>query len=259
MLCSIVPAPSSPKSPKAVDAPAVVQVRGLAKRFRDEIMTPRSRRRGAYGRRRPKSSVTVLENISFSIERGESVAVLGRNGSGKSTLLRLIAGVYEPSDGTIAVSGRIAAVLSLGLGFHPELTGADNMSTYAAIIGLERRRFAERFASMVEFSGIGDAIYRPVKPYSTGMQSRIALSVALFADPDLLIVDEVLSVGDQDFRDRVRRRLHAYRLGGGSLLLVSHDTALLRDQCGRGIWLEGGRLVMDEAIEHVVDAYEAVH
>jgi len=242
-----------------VNAPTVVRVQGLAKRFRDEIITPRSLRQrlGAHGRRRPKSSVTVLEDISFSIERGESVAVLGRNGSGKSTLLRLVAGVYEPSDGVIAVNGRIAAVLSLGLGFHPELTGADNMSTYAAIIGLARHRFAERFAAMVELSGVGDAIYRPVKHYSTGMQSRIALAVALLADPDLLIVDEVLSVGDREFRERVRQRLRTYRLGGGSSLVVSHDTALLRDQCDRGIWLEGGRIVMDEAIDRVVDAYEA--
>jgi ABC-type polysaccharide/polyol phosphate transport system ATPase subunit len=242
-----------------VNAPAVVQVRGLAKRFRDENMRPpRSLRQrlGALGGHRPKGSMTVLEDVCFSIGRGESVAVLGRNGSGKSTLLRLVAGVYEPSDGMITVNGRIAAVLSLGLGFHPELTGADNMSTYAAIIGLARQRFSERFAAMVEFSGVGDAIYRPVKHYSTGMQSRIALSVALFADPDLLIVDEVLSVGDREFRERVRHRLRAYRLCGGSSLVVSHDTKLLRDQCDRGLWLEGGRLVMDEAIDRVVDAYE---
>jgi ABC-type polysaccharide/polyol phosphate transport system ATPase subunit len=239
--------------------PWLVEVTGLGKRFRDDTVTPASIRQRLSGllRHRPARHLTVLDKVDFAMPPGQSVAVLGRNGSGKSTLLRVIAGVYAPTHGRVTVNGRIAGVLSLGLGFHAELSGAENMATYAAIIGLDRRSFAARFQSMAAFSGVGDAIHRPVKHYSTGMQGRIALAVALFADPDLLIVDEALSVGDQGFRDRIRQRLAAYHAAGGSSLIVAHDTSLLREQCQRGVWLEAGRIVMDDTIDEVVAAYEA--
>ncbi|HYG65335.1 MAG TPA: ABC transporter ATP-binding protein [Thermoanaerobaculia bacterium] len=197
----------------------------------------------------------ALADLSFSIGRGESVALIGLNGSGKSTVLRLLAGIYEPTAGEIETRGRVGTVIELGAGFHPELTGSENVQLYAAMLGLGRREVAARFPGIVEFSGVGDFIDTPVKYYSSGMQARLAFAVTMAVEPDILLLDEVMAVGDQEFRGRCLERLERFRAGGGTLVLVSHDLDGLSGLCTRGLWLEGGRVRMDGGIDEVVAAY----
>ncbi|HVR99012.1 MAG TPA: ABC transporter ATP-binding protein [Thermoanaerobaculia bacterium] len=197
----------------------------------------------------------ALSGVSFEVERGGSVALIGSNGSGKSTMLRLLAGIYQPTQGEIEIEGRIGTVIELGAGFHPELTGIENIHLYAALLGLSRRQLAGRFPGIVEFSGIGDFITMPVKYYSSGMQARLAFSVAVAVEPDVLLLDEVMAVGDQDFRERCLDRLHRFRARGGTLVLVSHDLDSLSDLCDRALWLEGGQVRMDGGLDEVIEAY----
>jgi ABC-2 type transport system ATP-binding protein len=197
----------------------------------------------------------TLRDVDLTVGRGESVALLGRNGSGKSTVLRLIAGIYRASRGTVETSGRITAVIELGAGFHPELTGAENIALYASVLGLTRKELAERYDEIVEFAAIPDLPDTPLKYYSSGMEARLAFSVAVCLQPDILLLDEVLAVGDQAFRARCLERLGQYHARGGTLILVSHELDQLRALCTRGVWLEEGRIVMDGAIDEVLARY----
>ena len=208
--------------------------------------------------RRPihvRRAAFTLHDIDLTVDRGESVALLGRNGSGKSTVLRLIAGIYQASAGTVRTDGRITAVIELGAGFHPELTGAENVALYAAVLGLTRRELAERYDEIVEFAAIPDLPDTPLKYYSSGMEARLAFSVAVCLQPDILLLDEVLAVGDQAFRERCLARLRQYHARGGTLILVSHELEQLRELCNRGVWLDQGRIVMDGPIGMVLERY----
>jgi ABC-2 type transport system ATP-binding protein len=208
--------------------------------------------------RRPihvRRAAFTLHDIDLTVDRGESVALLGRNGSGKSTVLRLIAGIYQASAGTVRTDGRITAVIELGAGFHPELTGAENIALYAAVLGLTRKELAERYDDIVEFAAIPDLPDTPLKYYSSGMEARLAFSVAVCLQPDILLLDEVLAVGDQAFRERCLARLRQYHARGGTLILVSHELEQLRELCSRGVWLDQGRIVMDGPIGMVLERY----
>jgi ABC-2 type transport system ATP-binding protein len=196
-----------------------------------------------------------LRGVDLVVQRGEAVALLGRNGSGKSTVLRLIAGIYQPSAGAIETSGRITAVIELGAGFHPELTGAENIALYAAVLGLTRKELASRYDEIVEFAAIPDLPTTPLKYYSSGMEARLAFSVAVCLQPDILLLDEVLAVGDQAFRERCLDRLQEYHARGGTLILVSHELEQVRTLCSRGIWLAEGGVVMDGPIDAVLAGY----
>ncbi len=239
-----------------------VALRGVSKRFYFYEHRTSSLREWFIRRvlRRPlhiRRAEFTLREMNLVVERGEAVALLGRNGSGKSTALRLIAGIYQPSTGTVETNGRITAVIELGAGFHPELTGAENIALYAAVLGLTRRELANRYDEIVEFAAIPDLPDTPLKYYSSGMEARLAFSIAVCLQPDILLLDEVLAVGDQAFRDRCLARLAAYHAEGGTLVLVSHELEQLRQLCGRGIWLERGSLMMDGPIDAVLDAYRA--
>ena len=196
-----------------------------------------------------------LHDVDLTVRRGEAVALLGRNGSGKSTILRLIAGIYQVSSGTVRTEGRITAVIELGAGFHPELTGAENIALYAAVLGLTRKELAERYDEIVEFAAIPDLLDTPLKYYSSGMEARLAFSVAVCLQPDILLLDEVLAVGDQAFRERCLSRLRQYHARGGTLILVSHELEQLRQLCTRAVWLDQGRIVMDGPIDMVLERY----
>ncbi|MGH7717639.1 MAG: ABC transporter ATP-binding protein [Gemmatimonadaceae bacterium] len=198
-----------------------------------------------------------LRGFDLHVRDGESVALIGANGSGKSTALRLIAGIYAPSEGYIETRGRLAAVIELGVGFNPELTGAENVKLYGAVMGLSRREIEERFPGIVAFAEVGDFIREPVKYYSSGMQARLAFAVAVCVDPDILLVDEVLAVGDLRFRERCVERLRAFQARGGTMVVVSHDMAMVRSLCSRALWLERGRVRMEGEVNRVVDAYQA--
>jgi ABC-type polysaccharide/polyol phosphate transport system ATPase subunit len=201
-------------------------------------------------------SFDAVKNVSFRISRGESLAVVGPNGAGKSTVLSLVAGLCTPDAGSISVSGRMAALLDLGSGFHPDLTGAENIRLNASLLGLSRRRTAEIFDEIVEFSGIGEEfVGEALRTYSTGMAMRLAFSVAINAEPDLLLVDEVLAVGDSAFQEKCFRKIHEFRDSGKSLLCVSHASGMVQQLCDQAIWLDHGELVMIGAITDVMQAY----
>jgi len=207
--------------------------------------------RGQHGER-----FCALKNISFELEEGDGLAVMGSNGAGKSTLLGLVAGLATPDEGSVTVNGRIAALLELGSGFHPDLTGAENVRVNASLIGLSRRRTAELFDQIVDFAGIGDFIDEPLRTYSTGMIMRLAFSVAINMDPEILLIDEVLAVGDQAFQAKCFERIHQFRQAGKTLLCVSHATGMVQELCDRAIWLDHGELVMSGRIRDVIEAYE---
>lgn len=205
---------------------------------------------------RPAESFAAVKNVSFKVRRGESLAVVGPNGAGKSTLLSLVAGLCRPDEGSISVKGRMAALLELGSGFHPDLTGAENIRLNASLLGLTRRRTAEIFDEIVEFSGIGaEFIDEPLRTYSTGMSMRLAFSVAVNTSPDLLLVDEVLAVGDAAFQEKCSRKIHQFHDAGKSLLCVSHASGMVQKLCDQAIWLDHGEVVMSGAIAEVMAAY----
>jgi ABC-2 type transport system ATP-binding protein len=237
-----------------------VALRGVSKRFYFYEHRTSSLREWFIRRvlRRPihvRRSAFTLHDVDLTVDRGEAVALLGRNGSGKSTVLRLIAGIYQATRGTVVTEGRITAVIELGAGFHPELTGAENIALYAAVLGLTRKELAERYDDIVEFAAIPDLPDTPLKYYSSGMEARLAFSVAVCLQPDILLLDEVLAVGDQAFRERCLARLRQYHARGGTLILVSHELDQLRALCTRGVLLEQGRIVMDGPIDAVLARY----
>jgi lipopolysaccharide transport system ATP-binding protein len=197
----------------------------------------------------------ALRDISFTVKRGESVGIIGRNGSGKSTLLQIIAGTLQPSSGNFCVNGRVAALLELGSGFNPEFTGRENIFLSGAIYGLGRTAMEERFDEISSFAEIGDFIEQPVKTYSSGMQVRLAFAVATALKPDILIVDEALSVGDAYFQAKCHERIAQYKKLGMSLLLVTHGTEDLVRQCDRALFLRGGFLEKDGAPRDVTNLY----
>jgi lipopolysaccharide transport system ATP-binding protein len=198
----------------------------------------------------------ALRNVSFRLEDGESLAIVGSNGAGKSTLLSLAARLTLPDQGHVTVNGRVAALLELGSGFHPDLTGAENLVLHAALLGLSKRTTAGLFDSIVEFSGIGEFIDDPLRTYSSGMIMRLAFSVAMRCEPDILLIDEVLAVGDAAFQEKSREALSGFRRAGKSMLFVSHSAAAIRAMCDRAIWIDHGSVVMDGRVDDVLDAYE---
>jgi lipopolysaccharide transport system ATP-binding protein len=202
-----------------------------------------------------KERFYALKHLSFTVEHGESVAVIGANGAGKSTLLSLVAGLAKPDEGSVSIEGRVAALLELGSGFHPDLTGVENVQLNAALLGLTRKRAAYLFDQIVEFSGVGEFIQQPLRTYSSGMIVRLAFSVAVFTDPEILVVDEVLAVGDQAFQTKCLDRIHELRRSGKTLVCVSHATGLVQQFCDRAIWLDHGQLMMTGPVAEVIDAY----
>jgi len=203
-----------------------------------------------------KERFFALRNVSFQVESGEGLAVVGANGAGKSTLLSLVAGLARPDTGTVSSNGRIAALLELGSGFHPDLTGTENVLVNAALLGLSRKRTMDVFESIVEFSGIGDFIDEPLRTYSSGMVVRLAFSVAINSDPDILLIDEVLAVGDQAFQAKCFDRLRQCRREGKTLVCVSHAAGMVQELADHAIWLDHGELMVAGSLRDVVAAYE---
>ncbi len=190
---------------------------------------------------------TALEDVSFDIRRGETVGIIGRNGSGKSTLLQLVCGILKPTSGTVKVNGRIAALLELGAGFNPEFTGRENVYFQGALMGFTKQQMGERFDDIAVFAEIGEFIDQPVRTYSSGMFVRLAFAVAINVDPDVLVVDEAIAVGDAGFRARCFRRIVEMRNGGCTILFVSHAMDQILRLCDRSILLDAGELVFDGA------------
>jgi ABC-type polysaccharide/polyol phosphate transport system ATPase subunit len=198
----------------------------------------------------------ALRDISFELHDGESVAIVGRNGAGKSTLLNLIAGLAIPDTGDIVVEGRLAALLDLGAGFHPDLTGRENIFINSALSGLKRREVHERYDRIVDFSELGDFINRPLRTYSSGMILRLAFSVAVHVDPEIILIDEVLAVGDANFQEKCSAEIERLKRSGSLFICISHVPRVLRQLCKRALWLEHGVLIQNGNIDEVLNAYD---
>lgn len=240
--------------------PDILRLNGVSKQFRvrkDNNLKDRIVHFGRHGKAF-REEFTAVDEISLSIKAGTTVGLLGQNGSGKSTLLKLIGGIVAPTTGTVEARGRMAALLELGAGFHPDLSGRENVYLNAAILGLSRDQIDERFDDILEFSGIGDFIETAVKFYSSGMYVRLAFAVAVHTDPDVLLVDEVLAVGDEAFQRKCMDRIHQFREEGRTIILVSHSAQQVQELCDRGILLHHGKLVFDGDINRAVDGLRDV-
>ena len=209
------------------------------------------------GRKRYYREFWALRDVSFEVGRGEAVGVIGRNGSGKSTLLQLVVGILTPTSGEVVTRGRIAALLELGSGFNPEFTGRENVYLNGAILGLDRGDVARRFAAIEAFAEIGEFIDQPTKTYSSGMLMRLAFAVSVNVEPEILVVDEALAVGDFAFQFRCMERLHRLVRSGTTILFVSHDVGLVKAFCSRAVYLAGGMLRAVGAAEDVAEQYLA--
>jgi ABC-type polysaccharide/polyol phosphate transport system ATPase subunit len=197
----------------------------------------------------------AVSDASFSISKGEMVGLIGRNGSGKSTLLKIIAGVYRPTSGSVHVTGTIAPLIELGAGMHPELTGRENILLNGLLMGYSRRDMAEREQRVIDFADIGDFINVPVKQYSSGMYMRLAFSVATEVDPEVLVIDEILAVGDFAFQKKCFERLERFRDAGKTILMVTHSVEQVRGLCDRAILLDKGKIVYNGDPDEAVDLY----
>lgn len=241
-------------------AAPVIQVEGLSKRFR-VVHQASSLKRAAidflFNPRRRVDSFEALQDITFSINAGESVAIIGRNGSGKSTLLTLLAGIYRPSAGSITVRGRVGSLLDLYAGFHGEVTAEDNALIGAMIHGLSRREAVERVPQIIAYAGLGDFADTKIKHFSSGMTIRLGFSVIIHTDPDVLLVDEILAVGDEGFQRKSRESIEQFRRAGRTLVFVSHIVEAVEAVSERAIWLDGGRVRMDGPTAEVLPAYQA--
>lgn len=198
----------------------------------------------------------ALKDITFQLEPGESLGVVGGNGAGKSTLLSLVSGLCLPNEGTVAIRGKVAPLLELGSGFHRDLTGRENVFLNASLLGMSKKKAYDCFEQIVDFSEVRDFIDEPLRTYSNGMVLRLAFSVAIHTDPDILLVDEVLAVGDQSFQNKCYDRIQSFQAEGKTLLFVSHSTVLVRKFCRRCIWLDGGRLVLSGPSDDVLGEYD---
>jgi ABC-2 type transport system ATP-binding protein len=197
----------------------------------------------------------ALSELNFTIRRGETVGIVGRNGSGKSTALKLIAGVMAPTEGEVHVHGRVSPLIELGAGFHPDLTGRENVYLNASILGMSNREVRAAFNDIVDFAELWDFIDTPVKRYSSGMYMRLGFSVAVHSDPDILLVDEVLAVGDAVFGEKCNDKIRQFQRQGVTIVIVSHALDTLHEFCGRALLLDGGHLVEDGPTEATISRY----
>ena len=218
-----------------------LEVRNVSRNFpRGGSQWARFRHALSSGHTANGDAIHALRDVTFSVARGEAFGIVGANGSGKSTLLRIVAGIVQPTSGSVEVNGRLSALLELGSGFSPEFTGRENVYLNASILGLTREETAARFDVVERFAEIGDFIDRPIRTYSTGMVLRLAFAVVAHVDPEILIVDEALAVGDIAFRQRCMRRIHDLRAGGTTILFVSHESGDVKALCERCLWLDRG-------------------
>jgi len=232
-----------------------IQARRLWKRFRADRGPTTLRDRLEQPRRRKPGWRWALRDVDFEIAPGEAVGLIGANGSGKSTLLKILTGVMDPYAGSLEVHGRIGALIEVRAGIHPQLTGRQNVYIYGALIGMKRRDVTRRFDEIVGFAEVENAIDRRVKFYSSGMQMRLGFAIAAFLDPDVMLVDEVLAVGDASFQQRCLDKLREVIANGSTLVFVSHDLAAVEASCQRGVLLHNGAVEADGPVHTVLDQY----
>ena len=235
-----------------------------AKTLKDEFAGISARIRGKenpnakIGVNSKKGVFNALEDVSFEIYKGETVGIIGRNGAGKSTLLKVLSKITTPTDGKAYIKGRISSMLEIGTGFHPELTGRENIYLNGAVMGFDHKYMDAHFEEILEFSELRDFIDVPVKNYSSGMIARLGFSIATITKPDILIVDEVLAVGDENFQKKCINKIHSLLENNTTLLFVSHNSDTVQEICNRAIWLDGGKLMIDADSKTACDAYRGI-
>jgi len=251
----------------------MVSCEGVGKRYRlgqlsgyrtfrdalaDRVSSLAAKRRGEHDSPENERHLWALRDVSFDVSQGEALGIVGRNGSGKSTLLKVLSRVTYPTEGRATVRGRVGSLLEVGTGFHPELTGRENVYLRGAIIGMRRREIDRKFDEIVAFSGVKKFLDTPLKRYSSGMRVRLGFSVSAYLEPEVLFIDEVLAVGDVEFQGKCRDKMGSLISGGGTVLFVSHNVTAVKALCPRCILLEKGRIVADGPTEEVFDTYLAV-
>ena len=237
----------------------VIRLTDIVQRFRlirDRPDTLREAFTKMFRRRDDYQVFEALKGISFSIGQGEVVGIIGRNGSGKSTVLKVIAGIYEPTSGQVETVGKIAAMIELGTGFHHELTGRENIAINGMLLGFSKREMRELEPQIIAFAELGDFIDSPVKQYSSGMYMRLAFAVATEVRPDILLVDEILAVGDSPFQEKCMQRMREFTDRGKTIVFVSHDMHAMRNFCSRIILVNNGKVMNDGAPDQVIAHYE---
>lgn len=242
------------------ERPVVIDVVDLSKRFtvrKDSSLKERIVTLGRAGRRH-REDYWALNDISVQIRAGSTLGLIGHNGSGKSTLLKAIGGIIQPTSGTVRQRGRVAALLELGAGFHPDLTGRENVFLNASLLGLTQGETEDRFAEILDFSGVGDFIDTQVKFYSSGMYVRLAFAVAVHTDPDILLVDEVLAVGDEQFQKKCLDKIASFQQEGRSIIFVSHALGQIEDLCDRVLLLDHGKVVFDGIPETAIERFREI-
>jgi lipopolysaccharide transport system ATP-binding protein len=239
-----------------------VDVDGVSKRFRRQTIQPSTTLKSAIvdflrGRKVTESPTTyqALKEVTFAVPSGRTLGIIGRNGSGKSTLLRLLAGIYRPDSGKVVVRGKVGALLELGAGFHPEFSGRENILVNGIVLGLSKREVRQHLDEIIRFAELEEFIDEPVKTYSSGMYLRLGFSVAVHADPDILLIDEILAVGDEGFFQKCYDKLAAFRRRGKTIILVSHELSMVSRWCDTVVWLEDGRVREQGMPQRVIDLY----
>lgn len=236
----------------------VIEVQDVTMRFRmnsDRILYLKDFVTTALRGKLHYQEFTALERVSFRVKKGETLGLIGRNGAGKSTLLKVISGILKPTAGSVRCQGNIVPMLELGSGFDMDLTGRENILLNGAILGYSEDFLLKKYEEIVAFSELGDFIHTPIRNYSSGMLARLAFSVATVVQPEILIVDEILSVGDADFQEKSQRRMLELMGGGTTVLFVSHNLAQVREMCSRVVWLDHGKMKMIGYTQEVCDAY----
>lgn len=241
----------------------VLSLRGIGKRYKlgglQPYQTLRDSLAGMFRRRglpaEKDKGFWALRDISFDLKEGEVLGIVGRNGAGKSTLLKLLSRITSPDEGQISVSGRIGSLLEVGTGFHPELTGRENVFMNGVLLGMTHKEVARKFDEIVAFAGVDEFLDTPVKRYSSGMRVRLGFAVAAHLDPEILVIDEVLAVGDAEFQRKCLGRMNAVASEGRTVLYVSHQMDSILGLCSRALWLDGGNIRLDSSAEEVVKAY----
>lgn len=246
-----------------MDSETAIELSGVGKRFRLRAGGGRTLKASVldavrYGRRRGVRDFWALKDVNFRVAKGETLGIIGANGAGKSTMLSLIAGTMAPTEGRIRTEGVISSLLELGAGFHPDLTGRENVFLYGSIMGLSQRQMRARFDAIVEFAGLSEFIDQPVKRYSSGMYVRLGFAVAVEVEPDILLIDEVLAVGDESFRRRCMDRMTAFRQSHKTMLVISHDLVTIQKVSDRILLLDKGGIVDMGRPESIVKQYESM-
>ena len=233
-----------------------IEVKNMTKRFKLFYDKPSTlKERLVFWNHKKADTRTVLDNINIEIKKGETVALIGINGSGKSTLLKLMTKIIYPTKGTVTTSGKLTSLLELGAGFHPDFTGRENIYFNASIFGLTKKEINKRMKDIIDFSELEEFIDNPVRTYSSGQYMRLAFSIAINVDAEILLIDEILAVGDQHFQDKCFDKLKELRDSEKTIVIVSHALDAIKQICNRGIWINEGKIECDDKIDKAIDKY----